>query len=160
MEHFFNFSKLHYVQKKKREGCVLCLIRDKSPEVENLLVYQNILVGISLNLYPYNPGHLMIFPLRHVKDIRELETPERKALNDALDKALTVLDGLYKPKAYNIGFNMGFEAGASIEHIHQHIIPRYPNEIGIAELMGGKRVLVEDPFTSLAGLREAFAALL
>ncbi|MFV3255000.1 HIT domain-containing protein, partial [Klebsiella pneumoniae] len=58
---------------------------------------------------------------------------------------LDVLDSLYKPAGYNIGYNMGLAAGGSIEHLHMHIIPRYNNEIGIAELLGGKKVLVQNP---------------
>jgi ATP adenylyltransferase len=156
MEYFFNFEKMKYLKGKRPEGCVLCLIRDNSPEVPDLAVFKNELVGISLNLYPYNPGHLMVFPLRHVTDIRNLEKEERAAMDQAVDKALDAVDAVYSPQGYNIGFNMGRTAGASIEHIHLHIIPRYPAEIGIAELLAGKRVMVEDLFVSRDRLREAW----
>ena len=58
---------------------------------------------------------------------------------------LNVLDKSYRPQGYNIGYKMGLAAGASIRHLHTHIIPRYPREIGLADLIAGKRVLVEDP---------------
>jgi len=61
--------------------------------------------------------------------------------------------------AYNIGYNMGLNAGASIEHLHMHIIPRYPREIGIVELIGGSRVLVQDPKDTLAQLSSIFNEL-
>jgi ATP adenylyltransferase len=156
MEYFFNFEKMKYLKGEKPEGCALCLIRDKSPKVPDLTVFRNEFVEVSLNLYPYNPGHLMVFPLRHVTDIRRLEKEERAAMNQALDTALDALDLVYSPQGYNTGFNMGRCAGASIEHIHLHIIPRYPAEIGIAELLAGKRVMVEDLFTSRDRLREAW----
>jgi ATP adenylyltransferase len=114
------------------------------------------LVEVSLNLYPYNPGHLMVFPLRHVTDIRSLGKEERAAMDQTVDKALDVVDSVYSPQGYNIGFNMGRAAGASIDHIHLHIIPRYPGEIGIAELLAGKRVMVEDLFAGRDRLREAW----
>jgi len=63
-----------------------------------------------------------------------------------------ILDDLYHPEGYNIGYNMGRVAGASIEHLHQHVIPRYPFEIGLADLIGGKRVLIEDPRHTLEKL--------
>jgi ATP adenylyltransferase len=78
-------------------------------------------------------------------------------MDQTVDKALDVVDSVYSPQGYNIGFNMGRAAGASIEHIHLHIIPRYAGEIGIAELLAGKRVMVEDLFTSRDRLREAWS---
>jgi ATP adenylyltransferase len=156
MEYFFNFEKMKYLNGKRPEGCALCLIRDKSPEVPDLTVFRNRFVEVSLNLYPYNPGHLMVFPLRHVTDIRDLEKEEQAAMNQAVNMALDTMDSVYSPQGYNIGFNMGRVAGASIEHIHLHIIPRYPSEIGIAELLAGKRVMVEDLFTTRDRLRKAW----
>ena len=70
--------------------------------------------------------------------------------------ALTVIDKVFCPSAYNIGFNMGLEAGGSIEHLHKHIIPRYPREIGIAELIGGKKILVESPYVTAEKLKKVF----
>jgi ATP adenylyltransferase len=155
MEYFFNFEKIAYLTRERSGNCILCLIRDENPEVTNLLVYRNEHIGVSLNLYPYNPGHLLLFPLRHVEDIRDLGGEERRALDAALDKSLSVMDSLYTPQAYNIGFNMGKAAGASVNHLHLHVIPRYPGEIGMAELLGGRRVLVEDPLVTLKKLRSA-----
>jgi ATP adenylyltransferase len=112
---------------------------------------------VSLNLYPYNPGHLIIFPKRHIVDIRDLAKGERDELDELVDESLGVLDRTMKPSAYNIGYNMGLAAGASIDHLHLHIIPRYPREIGIAELIAGSRVLVQDPLETQKLLSEAFA---
>jgi ATP adenylyltransferase len=93
-------------------------------------------------------------------DIRELPGEVRRDMDKSLDIALEVLDSLYSPAGYNIGFNMGLAAGASIEHLHLHIIPRYPREIGIAELLAGKRVLVEDIEKTKRKFREIFASVL
>ncbi|MDR2072782.1 MAG: HIT domain-containing protein [Spirochaetaceae bacterium] len=157
MNYFFNFEKLAYLRTPKAKGCILCSLRDGSPGVTDTVVYRTEHTAVSLNLYPYNPGHLLIFPLRHVEDIRELHREERESLNAAVDRALTILDSLYTPSGYNLGFNMGLEAGASIQHLHMHLIPRYPRELGIAELLGGKRVLVEDINRTRERLLAAFA---
>ncbi|MDR1144438.1 MAG: HIT domain-containing protein [Spirochaetaceae bacterium] len=157
MEYFFNFEKIAYLKGKRPDGCILCHLRDQAPDVTDTVVYRTGAVAVSLNLYPYNPGHLLIFPLRHVKDIRELDAAERRSLDGALDKTLDILDSLYRPSGYNTGFNMGLDAGASIDHLHLHLIPRYPRELGIAELLGGKRVLVEDLAVTQKRLLEAFA---
>jgi len=157
MEYFFNFEKMAYVRRKKDKGCILCRLRDGDPDVTETIIHRAENIAVCVNLYPYNPGHLLIFPLRHVEDLRNLEGPERSSIDQTLDKALTILDSLYAPAGYNIGYNMGPASGASIPHLHLHVIPRYPKEIGIAELLGGKRILVEDPVRTRERLGEAFA---
>ena len=143
--YFFNFDKMAYVRGNRPNGCILCLIRDKDPETVDLTVHQDEFFLVCVNLYPYNPGHLMIFPTRHVEDIRRY-TPEEEARFTYLNRYfLDILDKTHHPVGYNIGYNMGLSAGASIKHLHFHVIPRYPREIGISDLIAGKRVLVEDP---------------
>ena len=155
MDYFFNFEKIAYLKDNHSGGCILCRLRDGDPEITDTIIYRTGDIAAALNLYPYNPGHCLIFPLRHVEDIRDLTADERRSLDSVLDKTLGALDNLYNPSGYNIGYNMGLKAGASIEHIHLHVIPRYPNELGIAELLGGKRVLVEDLNKSKERLVEA-----
>ena len=158
MEYFFNFDKLGYLRGARPDGCILCLVRDGSPDVDRLTVHETADFIVSLNLYPYNPGHLIVFPRRHVVDIRELSPEERLELDRVTDLCLSVLDEAQRPSGYNIGFNMGLVAGASIDHLHLHIIPRYPRELGIAELLGGKRVLVQDPRMTQETLARHFSA--
>jgi ATP adenylyltransferase len=157
MEYFFNFEKIAYLKGERPEGCILCHLAREDGQTADTVVYRTADTVVSLNLYPYNPGHLLIYPLRHVKDIRDLGATERESLDAVLIRSLGALDSLYRPSGYNIGFNMGLEAGASIEHLHLHVIPRYPRELGVAELIGGKRVLVEDPRISRERLRAALA---
>jgi len=157
MEYFFTFDKMAYVRRDKNEACILCRLKDGDPGVANTLVHRTEHIAVCVNLYPYNPGHLLIFPLRHVEDIRQLEVEERSSIDKTLDRALAILDSLYTPSGYNIGYNMGLDSGASIAHLHRHIIPRYPRELGLAELLGGKRVLVEDPMVTRERLLEAFS---
>jgi len=160
MDYFFSFNKMKYFKEKKPDGCILCLIHENSNEVENLTVYRDSLITISVNLYPYNPGHLLIFPNRHILDIRELDDREESHLRKMTKICLTVLDNVFSPAAYNIGYNMGLEAGGSINHLHKHIIPRYPREIGIAELIGGKKILVESPYETATKLKKEFSSFL
>jgi len=157
VEYFFNFDKLAYLQGKKPDGCILCLINEGSPEVVNLTVFTNRLFTVSVNLYPYNPGHLLIFPRRHVEDIREYTTEEETELARLIRGMLAVVDETHSPAGYNIGYNMGLVAGASIGHLHLHIIPRYPRETGIADLIAGKRVLVEAPTETAERIRRLLA---
>ena len=155
MEYFFNFEKIAYLTGARPEGCILCLVRDGSEAVSSLIVYETELSMVCLNLYPYNPGHLLVFPRRHVNDIRALSPDERADIDRLTRLCLDALDRTHGPAAYNIGCNMGLAAGASIDHLHYHIVPRYPREIGIAEILAGRRVLVEDPRETQRRLAEA-----
>ena len=156
MSYFFNFDKMEYVKGPRPDGCILCLIRDRSEAVADLTVFADELFTVSVNLYPYNPGHLMVFPNRHVEDVRDLTEDEEHRVTVLTRRFLGVLDRTHQPAGYNIGYNMGASAGASIDHLHLHIIPRYPREIGIADLVAGKRVLIEDPRVTQRRVREAY----
>ena len=155
--YFFNFEKMSYVKGRRPAGCILCLARDRSPDVVDLSIWRDELFVASVNLYPYNPGHLLVYPLRHVEDLRELTGEEEGRLAGLQRWLLEILDRACSPHAYNIGYNMGAAAGASISHLHLHIIPRYPRETGIADLIAGRRVLVEDPRETTRRLRELAA---
>jgi len=155
--YFFNFDKMAYVKGRQPPGCILCLTRDQSSEVVDLSIWRDELFIASVNLYPYNPGHLLLYPLRHVEDVRELTAAEERRLWELQRWLLGLLDATYTPHAYNIGYNMRAAAGASISHLHLHIIPRYPRETGIADLIAGRRVLVEDPRETTRRLRERVA---
>lgn len=155
MEYFFNFDKIAYLKGERPEGCILCLVNEDSDAVENLTVYRNQHFSVSVNLYPYNPGHVMIFPRRHVEDIRELTSEEESEFVKVQRGILEVLDRTHSPAGYNIGYNMGLVAGASISHLHLHVIPRYPRELGIADLIAGRRVLVEDPKVTAERIRKS-----
>ena len=155
--YFFNFDKMAYVKGRQPPGCILCLTRDQNVDVADLSIWRDELFIASVNLYPYNPGHLLLYPLRHVEDVRELTNGESQRLWQLQRWLLGMLDKACAPHAYNIGYNMGAAAGASISHLHLHIIPRYPRETGIADLIAGRRVLVEDPRETTRRLRELVA---
>ena len=138
-------GKLDYVQGKARPNvdCILCSVRDNDERVVSLKVYQDTLLFISLNLYPYNPGHLMIVPNRHVLLFSDLTKEELVHLSRTIQGVQLLLDELYNPKGYNIGINQGREAGASIEHLHIHLVPRFGSELGYIDIVGKTRVVPE-----------------
>ena len=154
-------DKLSALRGNKADSpCILCAIRDRDPQVANFEITRNELTIASLNFHPYNPGHMMIFPVRHLTDIRELTEEEIMEMHRVQAKAMAVLESLYGPKGFNIGYNLGRTGEAAIKHIHCHVVPRHRNEIGLLEMISqGSRVLVEDPLETLEKLRKAFAGL-
>ncbi len=138
-------GKLEYVQGKNRPDieCILCGVRDNDERVKSLKIYQDKILFISLNLYPYNPGHLMVIPNRHVSRFIELYRDEIMHITRAIQGLQLLLDDIYQPHGYNIGMNEGKIAGGSIDHLHFHIVPRYGAELGFIDIVGKTRVLPE-----------------
>jgi ATP adenylyltransferase len=138
-------GKLDYVQGKSRPKveCILCAVKDNDERVVTLKVYEDEILFISLNLYPYNPGHLMIIPNRHITSFLDLSKEEIVHINRTIQGVQLLLDSLYNPKGYNIGINQGIIAGGSIEHLHIHIVPRYGAELGYIDIVGKTRVVPE-----------------
>ena len=137
-------GKLEYVQGKERPDveCILCSVRDNDDRVVSLKVYQDDICFICLNLYPYNPAHSMVVPNRHITRFIELEKMEIIHLFRTIQGLQLLLDDLYNPKGYNVGMNEGI-AGASISHLHYHVVPRYGEELGYIDIIGKSRIVVE-----------------
>jgi len=153
----FSTHKMEYFHgKRPNVDCILCEIAKNSNKVNNLTVYRGKNVMISVNKYPYNSGHLLIFPYRHITDIRTLTNDEEQEISELLKKSLDILEELYSPSGFNFGYNMGDFSGASIPHIHMHVIPRFRNELGFIDIIGGAKIIVEDPLITMNRLREAF----
>lgn len=156
--YLFNSGKLAYVKGRKPSvSCILCAIRDRDPAVESMELYRDDYGIVTVNLYPFNPGQLMIFPLRHVEDLRDLRDDEAAAMHRLLCRSLSAIADEYSPSGFNVGFNMGRGSGESIAHIHQHVIPRYGNEVGFVDIIAGTRLVVNDPREVVERLRGRFA---
>lgn len=157
--YLFNTEKIKYVKGGKPcVDCILCAIINRDPSVTSLTVYEDEKFMVAMNLYPFNPGHLMIFPLRHVTDIGCLTDEEASGMHNLLVKCVKILDEEFTPSGYNIGYNLGNGSGASIAHIHQHVVPRYSNEVGFLDVLSGTRVIVSDPRSVMLKLRERFGS--
>ncbi|MFC1713181.1 HIT domain-containing protein [Candidatus Poribacteria bacterium] len=151
-------GKIKYARGEKLPDveCILCAIVEGSDEVTRLEVYRSELFVVSLNLYPYSPGHLMVFPRRHITDPRMLNHQEIAELHKMQSLCLDALESVYEPHGFNIGYNIGEAGGASIAHLHLHVVPRYRRETGFIDIIAGAKIIVEDPNVSLSRMREAF----
>lgn len=156
-KHLFNKNKIKYIKGGKPDvKCILCAISSRSPDVTVLEVFRTEKFIVSVNLYPFNPGHLMLFPVRHMEDLSDLTSEEILEMHKLTVKAVSILKEEYNPSGFNIGSNLGHGSGASIAHIHQHIIPRYENEIGFIDIISGTRVFVVDPVEVMEKLKKRF----
>ena len=112
-----------------------------------------------LNLYPYNPGHLMVVPYRHVADYTDLTPEETVELARFTQRAMTVIRSVSAPHGFNIGMNQGVVAGAGIAaHLHQHVVPRWGGDSNFMPVIGHTRVLPQLLADTRARLAAAWAA--
>jgi ATP adenylyltransferase len=121
--------------------CVFCEI-PKLSDADGLIVARGTDVYALLNLYPYNSGHLMVVPYRHIADYTDLTAPETAELADYTKRAMTALRDASQAQGFNIGMNMGGVAGAGIAaHLHQHVVPRWGGDANFMPIVGRTKVL-------------------
>jgi ATP adenylyltransferase len=135
-----------YIQGEDEQGeaedCIFCAIRDGAEEER--VLYRSRLGYVVLNKFPYNPGHVVVVPARHVGDLEELTDEEHADLQAMLVRAERALKAAGEPHGFNIGLNLGRAAGAGIpEHLHWHLIPRWTGDSNFMPLVGRTRVLPE-----------------
>ncbi|GAA1766292.1 HIT domain-containing protein [Luedemannella helvata] len=122
-------------------GCPFCLAPGR-PEDEGLVVARGEHVFAVLNLYPYNPGHLMVCPYRHVADYPDLDEGETVELARFTQTAMRVIRGASGAHGFNLGMNQGSVAGAGIAaHLHQHVVPRWGGDTNFMPVVGRTKVL-------------------
>ena len=106
-----------------------------------LIVHRSALSYLLLNRYPYNPGHLLVVPLREVVELEELNSTERADLFEELILGKRLLAAALKPDGFNVGFNLGSAAGGSIAHLHGHIVPRWNGDNNFMPVLNQTRIL-------------------
>jgi ATP adenylyltransferase len=112
------------------------------PDEEGLVVARGELVYAVLNLYPYNPGHLMVVPYRRVSELEDLSDAESAELMAFIQKAIRVIKNVSRPHGFNVGLNLGTSAGGSLaEHLHVHVVPRWGGDANFITIVGGSKVI-------------------
>jgi ATP adenylyltransferase len=123
------------------DGCPFCAMQDR-PLEDGLVVALEERCFVVLNLHPYNPGHLMVLPRRHVAELEELDAEEAGELMVLTQKAIRVLKEVSGPHAFNVGLNLGGVAGGSLaDHLHQHVVPRWSGDANFITVVGGTKTL-------------------
>lgn len=143
-----------------RDGpCIFCRLPEL-PGEESLLVERGAHNYTVLNLYPYNSGHLMVVPYRHVGEVEALTEEESAELMLLTRRATAALRSEYSPDGTNLGMNLGRAAGAGLpDHLHLHVLPRWGGDTNFVTLIGGAKVLPEELPETWRRVRAALAGL-
>jgi len=141
--------------------CIFCEAVEKDiSDRNNLVIHKSKNTLVIMNLYPYNNGHLMILPKRHLRSIEQITTEESHELMDEIILAEKVLHKIYVPHGFNIGANLGKAGGAGIEeHIHFHIVPRWNGDTNFMSVIGEVKVISQDLAETKKKLLAAYAEL-
>ena len=142
----------------KEPGCVLCRALESAKGPQSLVVQVAEHNFVVMNLYPYNAGHIMIAPRRHVGSLAEAQPPELAEMATLARRMESVLAAVYTPDGINLGMNLGKAAGAGVaDHIHLHMVPRWAGDTNFMTTLGGTRVIPEDPVAGCARLKAELA---
>ena len=148
--------RIEYIRSEKPKECIFCQKLKEDRDPENYILFRGDKNFIMLNLYPYNPGHLMVAPYRHIADLDGLTDEEMLEHYKLVRKGARALAAAYSPQGFNIGMNLGRVAGAGIEdHIHSHIVPRWNGDTNYITVVSDLRVVphaLDATYAELVGI--------
>jgi len=135
---------MEYIKKINQAGCILCQKPRENNDEANFILYRGQNNFVLLNIYPYNAGHLMVAPYRHIANLADLTEREIIEQFDLIKRSLELLKEVLNPAGFNIGLNLGKAAGAGIEaHLHTHIVPRWVGDTNFMPVLSNTRIISE-----------------
>ena len=156
----FRPDRYKYVKAEKNmelQECVFCTTANSKRSFETLCLYQGRRAQVVMNKYPYNAGLLLVLPLRHEGDLLALKEAEMSEIYRLTQLCVKALRAEYAPQAFNIGLNLGAQAGAGIpDHLHYHVIPRWSGDTNFFPLIAETKVIIEDLAQTYKRLRKYF----
>jgi ATP adenylyltransferase len=160
MERLWSPWRLAYITGVSRPtGCVFCQAFDTA-DAEPLILHRGRTCFVILNLFPYNSGHLMIVPNRHIGSLAAMTSEELCELGELTRLSEMAITEAYEPHGINMGINLGKPAGAGVlDHIHMHVVPRWNGDTNFMSVVGQTRVLPEELPASAEKLRPVFERL-
>ncbi len=154
MEHIWAPWRMEFILSEKPIDCILCQKPAENADEVNLILYRGRLNFVILNKYPYNPGHLMVAPYRHIATLEDMNDDELFEHFDVVRKSTKALRTVFDPAGFNIGINLGKIAGAGIsDHAHTHIVPRWSGDTNFMPIVADTRVLPEGLASTYAKLK-------
>ncbi len=152
---------IEYEAIKKREECIFCSAATTENPEEKLVLHRTRFSVVVMNLYPYNTGHLLVAPKRHIASTEDLSEEELLDLFGLVNRCLKLLKAVFNPDGFNVGMNLGRVAGAGIEdHVHIHIVPRWNGDTNFMPVISNTKVIPEalkDTYMRLLAKKELLA---
>ncbi|MDL2266360.1 HIT domain-containing protein [Desulfovibrio sp. OttesenSCG-928-G15] len=152
--------RIEYILGPKPDSCVFCLPEHTGEDEERLILFRGAYNFVIMNKFPYNNGHLMVTPYRHLMNLCDLEREESVEAMLLLQSCTGILQRHFSPQGVNIGLNLGEAAGAGIrEHLHFHLVPRWNGDSSFMAVMDEVRVVPEHLASTYAALKPFFVGL-
>ncbi len=153
--------RLEYILGPKPDECVFCLPSHTDEDIKRLVLYRGEHCFVIMNKYPYNNGHLMVTPFRHVMNLVDLTKDEAFEMTQLLQACTDILQKRFHCQGLNIGLNIGEAAGAGIrEHLHFHLVPRWNGDSSFMAVMDDVRLVPEHLNSTYAALKPFFEQML
>jgi ATP adenylyltransferase len=146
--------RVEYIRSEKAKGCIFCQKPEENKDRQNYILFRGKTSFVILNSYPYNPGHLMVAPFRHLATLDELTDEELFEHFDLVRRSARAIREVYKPEGFNMGINLGRVAGAGVEgHVHTHVVPRWNGDTNFMPVLSDTKVLPEALASTYAQLK-------
>ena len=160
MERLWAPWRISYIRTPKPAGCIFCDKPKENKDAENLILFRGSQNFVIMNAYPYNPGHLLVVPYRHIGKLEDMTSEERNEHYEIVSRATGVLREDTRTDNFNLGMNLGKVSGAGIDdHIHTHIVPRWNGDNNFMPVIADTRVLSESLEEIYRRLVEKFSRL-
>jgi ATP adenylyltransferase len=131
-----------YVRLKNKKGCLFCRAYKSGKDKANFVVFRDRKSFVMMNIFPYNNGHLMISPVKHAAELSCLSDEEMLSCLRLIEKSCRVLKKVLHPHAFNIGLNLGQDAGAGIvKHLHFHVVPRWRGDTNCMPVISNAKIV-------------------
>jgi ATP adenylyltransferase len=155
MERIWAPWRVQYIRSPSTTGCIFCDKPQEDKDTENLILYRGEKNFVIMNAFPYNPGHLLVVPYRHIGKIEDMTAEERREHYEIVSRSTGILRADCQTDNFNIGMNLGRVAGAGIvDHIHTHIVPRWNGDNNFMAVISETRVIsesIQDIYQRLKG---------
>jgi len=156
VNHLWAPWRMRYVTTEQPQGCIFCNKPAAGDDEANQILHRGDLIFIMLNAFPYNSGHLLVAPYRHISNPLDLQPQESSELLYGIRLAISALDAALKPEGYNIGANIGKVSGAGFaDHMHLHVVPRWSGDTNFMATTADTRIVPESLEDSYARLKKA-----
>ncbi|MDR1875381.1 MAG: HIT domain-containing protein [Synergistaceae bacterium] len=150
---------MSYIGAPKHEGCIFCDFPAEERDEERYILHRGVTCFVILNLYPYNPGHLMIVPFRHTNLYESLTDDEHAEMSRLAARSVAMLKRVPGAEAFNMGMNLGKGAGAGVDgHLHLHVVPRWNGDNNFMPVLADTRVVPEAMAETYRNLKAAWEA--